>query len=58
MYHTGATMGENRSEEGKVTATERQKELTSPQNVALQIESPQLRPSRDTVANLIEFLKD
>ena len=38
MYRTGATMGENRSAEQKVTATERQKARTSPQKIALRNE--------------------
>ena len=58
MYNTGAAMGENKSDEGKVMATERQKELTSPQNVALRIESPQLRHSKAIAVTLIKFLKD
>ena len=58
MYDTGATMGENRSKEQKVTATERQKVLTSSQNVALRIDPPHLRRSKAIAIILIEFLID
>ena len=58
MYGTGATMGENRSKEQKVTATERQKVLTSSQNVALRIDPPHLRRSKAIAIILIEFLID
>jgi hypothetical protein len=35
MYHKGATMGEKASKERRVTATVRQKVLTSPLKIAL-----------------------
>jgi hypothetical protein len=50
MYNTGATIGENRSEE----ATKSEGDNT----IALQIETPYLRRSRDIAVTRIEFLID
>ena len=55
MYQTGATMGENRSAEQKVTATEGQKPLTSPQKIALRNDSLHLRHSKGIPVIRIEF---
>jgi hypothetical protein len=58
MYHTGAAMGENASKEQRVTTTERQKVLTSSQEIALRIDPPQLRHSEGIAVILIECLID
>ena len=58
MYDTGETMGEKASKERRLTTTERQKELTSPQKSPYEIDPPQLRRSNDIAVILIEFLID
>jgi len=58
MYHTGETMGEKASKERRLTTTERQKVLTSPQKIALRIESPHLRRSNGVAVIFIKFLID
>ena len=55
MYNTGAAMGEKTSKEQRVTATEQQESLTSPQIVALRTESPHLCHFKAIATILIKF---
>ena len=58
MYDTGATMGENRSDQQKVTATTQTKVLTCQQEIALRNESPHLHQSKRIAAIRIKFRID
>jgi hypothetical protein len=55
MYDTAAAMVENRSKEQKVNSTTQTNALTSPQEIALRNESPELRQSQAIVVIGIEF---
>jgi hypothetical protein len=59
MYDTGATMGENRSKEQRVTTSTLTADLLtmSPKN-ALQTETPHLSHSKAIATIRIEFLID
>jgi len=58
MYLTCKAIGENRSEEQKVTATAQTKALTSQQETALRNESPHVCTSKETDVIRIGFRVD